>query len=749
MTYPPLKRTLLVGMGITAIALLPVEAQTLQVSSDLCFILPGESSCSVDISWSVPDSGQWFAIRAVNPNIDAWWKTCSQGPQTSNGTLSFVGPTPASIELHYLDGSDCPSQGASPGAWQNDRAGYPPEMAHSVMGLPQTAIASRRPVCILRNGQSSCPVDILYTDRKPPNSSETNLQIEVDFGQGPVVWACHSLQNSSNDRIWVRGFRHAVKTPRTLRAYWISDPCGSGPSSGGVPAGEVTVRAVDELRGVWFNPSLVINTTAASTPDPDLPFSLTGAFTGGSFLNHVLVSQSSEKDRRDAQFIAELRSIKNAGFNFIYLYAEDVSYREPTSATFGNRYRAWPGCLPPSSPLSTPLDWEVPSDCQASIDYAVEDWANRVAHVIGLAEQEGLYVTLGLRHYCAVPTSVALDAGQSGVIRAGTCEGGTCYPLCGDNHISDSVAFFEGLLDELEGKLSSSEKLSLVSITATAIYKIGAGADPGGQYTRQYTPDGPLNAVFDQLNVVMPALSKHSLVTGTPSPLSFPFSDLRWKTSAEDKLRPLINAFAVVPRHVFGFFDVTSYVNDRRYQPEAGGVDLDLPSLLDVVADDNILNLTVDLFSGQPEMNSSKLILSDFNIRNGLSCAEVEAEAANSSTWTGTPPVCVGTSFNSAFNHDDGTDSDFEEFVQCELLDRAPDSIFFHEDAVEEHELAGTWFWTYRSPHADVTTPEDLTLTQLMNLGLRKRSCTKAGEVTCDFNADDWLLQPPYSSPCP
>jgi hypothetical protein len=171
----------------------------------------------------------------------------------------------------------------------------------------------------------------------------------------------------------------------------------------------------------------------------------------------------------------------------------------------------------------------------------------------------------------------------------------------------------------------------------------------------------------------------------TDIPIVIATKPQRFKTESVEQYEPIQNLMATVPNYLVDFLDVTSYYEDRKFVATAPFT-IDPEPILDALGSDY----------------ASKLILSDWNVRNMLDADELEEL---------TPEE----------EHD-------------LALERAPCNIKFHLDEVplSGSGLAGTWFLGHRAASSGASTW----------LGVRERSCVPSGVLTeCDFNAaDDELL---------
>jgi hypothetical protein len=625
-------------------------ATTLSVTTENpCFLDPSTEKCSVGLAWSTDSGSGKVTVRVQNHNVTSTVVSCQNRGVSDSTTFNHVRATPKTVEIFVTDATSCASNAALDALI--------PDVSIGVMGVSEPLIALQQQ-CILRGSATQCSTPVQWLAETDATYPSVQIRTTPSLYPSPpgTVWRCNT---PSTDTVYQDDYALAPFNGHLLTAYRAAccpaDDTGSGCSDDldSTPLGSVVVRGVPELRGVWLMPNLLIDSDVSLSQDPDAAFTAEGDTFGNKWMQHVVTSDSDEQGRRDIQLIAELRRIADDGFNMVMFPLQSGVI-------------PWPDTENTTSPETV-----------SSILGDIEDALDHIVHVVKLAEDEGLMVGFNLQHHCVYSNAAAT---------ANSCShigGTTGFPECGTDNVDTALDWHEAIFDYLESELTAAELRYIVELAPVAHANAPGGGDPSGQYT---ITDNCHEEVEEYLRRVIPELQAM-----TDIPIVMATKPQRFKTDPVEQYEPVQNLMATVPNYLVDFLDVTSYYEDQKFAATAPFT-IDPDPIVDALGSDY----------------ASKLILSDYNIRNLL---------------------------------DEGEFEELTEEEQHDLaLERAPCNIKFHLDEVpvSGSGLAGTWFLGHRAAYNGSPTW----------LGVRERSCVPSGSLTeCDFNADDEELLEYFETP--
>jgi hypothetical protein len=619
------------------------EATLALTSENPCFLDPITERCSVGFEWQRTAPSGKLTVRVRNHNVTTTIVACQDQNAPGSTTFNHVRPTPKTIEVFVTDATRC-----------NDHEyldGIEPDVAIAVMGVEEPLIALQQQ-CILRGSATQCSAPVQWLAE--PDATYPAVQVRTTPAAFPsppgTVWRCNQ---PTSDTVYqddyalapFNGHRLTLVRAACCQPTLLDPDCNDdlGPE-----LGSVAVRGIPELNGVWFFPSLLTDSDLSLPQDPDEEFTAEGELRPGRWMTRVVSSDPTEQERRDVMLIAELRRVAADGFNMVQF---------------------------PLQSMVVPWPDTTQGETVTDILPDIEDRLDNIVRIVQLAAAEGMMVGFNLQHHCLYSNAMATEEGCSHI--GGQTINGTFFPVCGSDNIATAKEWHEEIAGYLESELTAAELRHIVSLAPAAHSEAPGGGDPSKPYT---VADPCHEEAKKYLREVFPAFQEL-----TDIPVVGATKPDRFKTPTSAQYEPIRGLLGALPTYVVDFLDVTSYYEDRRFH---GGtpVTIEPDRIVDVIG----------------EEYSSKVILSDWNIRNMLTPTEMMLPIED----------------------------------QIDLVrDRAPCNIEFHLDQMPESAfgLAGWWFLQHRSP----LTPT--TAAGARSVGVRKSNCT-AGTgfaATCTYNAND------------
>ncbi len=682
----------------------PGQAQdvTIAVTDNPCFIAAGSDQCSTVLSWDTPsDPTRRVAIRSVGVDQNVLWACPLAGP----GSIHYSGvrPRAKTLEVYLVGVDDCDHQ--TPEEEAAFFGAREPEARVAVVGVRKQIIAEQQQ-CIARGGSNKCNVPLRWSPAPLPAGRDT-LQIRFrTVGESlstERTWRClHPLPGSEE-------FPFATQNGRLIRLV-AANGCHEDPDVDELDT--LQVRAIAEIKGVYFTPNLVATALPDPTPPAGATYTLTADASSYAATNWPRLLLEGDADVRasiDRQLRDELAAVAGAGagFNLIFVQNRDLV--------------PWP-------------DTENGETVEA-IRPAIEGAVDKLVHLVELADQQGLSTAFNIQHYCQVPTSVTVDDHGMPLDPNWAHQGGSCidpsqnpatcerYPACSDNNVEIALEWYEVMFDRFEAELTARGLVNrLAYVNPVARFRLGEGGDLAAAWTER---NPYIEHTRAYLREVYPALQQM-----TDIPLSPGMSLMTFLDDEDARYEPVDDLWAVLPHYLADFIYVTSYFESRKFMPD--------PIAIDPVR-------VLEGFGGPP----AKVQLTDWQfdqIADHAACSGLDEPELDR---------CLAA----------------RAFTIC----RADCSVVFFDALVPPPKgstvaggqglgLAGTWVLGYRSAYAErlanatSTEQQNRYRRKLPAIGLRARNClqdfnpsTQGFDVACTFNdPGDWLVRDAFQAPlCP